>query len=461
MALDLSQQQKLSQRISPQQLLRIGVLQKSLPELRAELVAEISRNPAIEDFDHPLETSLSTQQQEHAESNAEGDYPADDFVPGTNRDEEYAERRQAFFDKQVKTETLQEHLLEQLPLSDIPRADWQLVEVLVGDLDDRGYYRGSAPDLAMAFGKTIPEIDVIRGQIMEFDPPGCGAVDLRECLLAQLDSIEEAGMRTIVRGMVEKHLENIAQGRLATIEKDLGIDRAGYVSALKALRTLDARPGRQFPGEHERVEYVNPEIHAVREGGRWVARMDARSVPEIRLSQRFQAYLKDPNQTAETKAYVRERIAAAQAFREAIVRRQETVQAIADAIFERQQAFFDEGFRALKPLTELEVAEKVGVNGATVSRTVRDKYAATPQGTIELRKFFATGVRTGDGEEMISQVAVLEALKKIVDEEDRTCPLSDEKIAVKLKEAGFTVARRTVAKYRDKLSIPGTSGRRR
>ncbi len=197
----------------------------------------------------------------------------------------------------------------------------------------------------------------------------------------------------------------------------------------------------------------------MKRGGRWVAETDERSLPEIRLSPKFMELLKDPNQSAETKAYVRERIAAAQAFREAVARRQETVSSIANFIFDRQQEFFTGGFAALKPLTELEVAKAVGVHGTTVSRTVRDKYAATPQGTIELRRFFAVGVKAGDGS-VVSQDTVLAALRDVIDGEDKSKPLSDEKIAERLKAAGYPVARRTVAKYRDRLGIPGASERR-
>ena len=265
-------------------------------------------------------------------------------------------------------------------------------------------------------------------------------------------------MRDDVRRMVDSHLEDIAAGRLSDVADALGIDEARCREALAALRTLDARPGRQYPSERERVEYVNPEIHAVKRGGRWVAETDARSLPEMRLSAKFAALLKDPNQSAETKAYVAERIEAAKAFMESVVKRQQTVSSIANYIFERQQGFFSGGFAALKPLTELEVAKAVGVHGTTVSRTVRDKYASTPQGTVELRRFFATGVKTDKGG-AVSQQAVLAALRGVISEEDPSRPLSDEKIAERLKASGFPIARRTVAKYRDKLGIPGASER--
>lgn len=455
--LELAQRQKQVLALAPRQMQGLKLLAKSLPELREEIVAEMARNPAIEDVERPLETSLSeVERQQGVEA---PDYPEDDFTPGQNYDEEAAERRQSFFDNQVKTETLQEHLLSQLPVSDIPRKDWPLAEVLIGDLDEKGYYKGSLPDAEMAFGRTEAQVLAVLAKLRELDPPGCGARDARECLLAQIDTLDDSPYEEDVRKMIDRHLEDIAAGRLELVEKDLGLTHAQFLEALKVLRSLDGRPGRQYPSERERVEYVNPEVHAVKRDGRWIAETDERSLPEIRLSRSFAALLEDPRQTPEARAYIRERIAAAQAFREAVAKRQRTVQDIAQAIFDRQQDFFEKGFGALKPLTELEIAEKVGVHGTTVSRTVRDKYASTPQGTIELRRFFTSGIQRADGE-TVSQTAVLAKLREIVSDEDESAPLSDEKIAQALKTAGFPIARRTVAKYRDKLGIPGASDRR-
>ena len=457
--LELTQRQKQTLALAPRQMQGLKLLAKSLPELRAEIAAEMERNPAIEDVAHPLETSLSEVERQHDAVESAPDYPEDDFTPGQNYDEEAAERRQSFFDNQVKPETLQEHLLAQLPVSDIPRGDWPLAEVLIGDLDEKGYYKGSLADAEMAFGKTEAQVLAVLAKIMEFDPPGCGARNARECLLAQVETLDDSPYEDDVRKIISDHLEDVAAGRTDLVEKALGLTHGQFLEAMKVLRSLDGRPGRQYPSERERVEYVNPEIHAVKREGRWIAETDERSLPEIHLSRSFAALLEDKKQTSETRAYIRERIAAAQAFRDSIAKRQRTVQAIAQAIFDRQQDFFEKGFGALKPLTELEIAEKVGVHGTTVSRTVRDKYAATPRGTIELRRFFASGVQNAEGES-VSQMAVLAKLREIVADEDESAPLSDEKIAAALKEAGFPIARRTVAKYRDKLGIPGATDRR-
>lgn len=457
--LSLSVRQRQRQALSGRQLQSLGLLAKSLPELRAEIVAEMSANPAIEDFDHPIETPLSEVQAESERDGDEPDFPEDGYESTIGKDEAAAERRQAFFDNQVKDETLQEHLLAQLPLSDVPPADYPIVEVLIGDLDGKGYYKGSVADVAMAFGRTEEEIISLLAQIRDFDPPGCGARNVAECLLSQLDSIEDAGLRGIVERIVTCHLEDILSGRIHEMERSLGVSQERFREAVGALRSLDGRPGRQYPSERERVEFVNPEIHARCEDGRWLAEVDERSLPEIRISEKFKALIDDPATAPETRDYVKERIAAAIAFRDSVRKRCDTIKKIAQEIFDRQQGFFTGGFPALRPLTEVEIARAVGVHATTVSRTVRDKYAETPFGTVELRRFFVTGVKTAEGGE-VSQDAVMRRLGELIDDEDPAEPLSDEKLAAMLGEAGFPVARRTVAKYRDRLGIPGTAARR-
>lgn len=439
--------------LGQQQLQGLRLLQMTLPELRTEVQHEIESNPAIEDTDHPLETTMTDVEARRKEDGGDGvsDFPEEDFTALERRDdEESVERRQAMFDRQTREETLQEHLLAQLPLSDIPRADWGLVETLVCDLNSNGYYVGSLADVCMAYGRSEADVVTTLKAVMDLDPVGCGARTAQECLTAQLDAIPFE-LRKDVRHLVD-HLAEVAAGK---------VDRVKYAEALKALRTLEPHPGSAFRSERDSVEYINPEVHVFKDkDGRWTAITDKRSLPEIRISRRFEALLADRSQSEETRRYVRERIERAKAFRELIEKRNETVESIAQLIFDRQQAFFEEGLKALRPLTESEIAEKVGVDSSTVSRTVRNKFAETPFGTIELRRFFTTAVKNADGEE-ISQSAALEQLKRLIDAEDKSAPLSDEKLAEQMNAAGFRLSRRAVAKYRDvKLGIPGASKRR-
>jgi len=469
----LLQRQSQTMTLAPQMRQGLKMLAMSLPELRSELVAEMARNPVIDDIEHTLEkTTISDRERAMEEGERVSDYPEDDndawnaaYLGGIasgphGSNTEAIERREKFFENQVKVETLEEHLLGQLPLSDIEPADLPLAEMLIGDLDDNGYFAGSIPDVVMVSGESEKKICEILDRIKTLDPAGCGSRTHQECLLSQLDSIGDPALRARVRRLIEAHWQEMADGRLTGIFDDLGVDRAGYAEALKALRTLEPYPGRSYRKGGRGAEYVNPEVHLVRCADGWNARVDARSLPEIRISSRYLAMLEDPAQTAETKAYIRERIAAAKAIVEAVAKRHDTIEAIAQEIFDRQPGFFEKGLKGLKPMTMQEVADAVGVHLTTVSRTVNGKYAATPKGTVELRRLFTQGLTTDSGEE-IARDGLLDELRKIVDAEDKAHPLSDEKISEKLKEKGFPVARRTVAKYRGLAHIPGAAERRR
>ena len=444
--------------LAPQLRQGLKMLAMSLPALRSELIAEMSKNPVIDDVEPTLEkTTLSEKEREGEAAESVSDYPEDDntrdaaYLEGFNRgdsgtDPEAIERRQKFFDNQVHEETLEQHLVAQLAASDIDERDYPLAEMLIGELNDDGMFVGSLPDIVMVSGETEERIRALLAQIREFDPPGCGATTLAECLGAQLDKIEDAAIRSRVAALLRR-LDDVAAGKVDDPE------------ALRALRSLEPRPGRAYRHDARGTEYVNPEVHAVRCADGWEARVDARSLPEIRISSRYMAMLEDPNVAKETKDYIRERIAAAKSLIEAVVHRRDTIASIAQEIFDRQPGFFTDGLKGLKPMTMQEVADAVGVHATTVSRTVNGKYASTPKGTVELRRFFSQGIVTDSGEAVIKD-RVLDRLKALVEAEDKAHPLSDEKLSELLKGEGFPVARRTVAKYRTLAGIPGTSARR-
>lgn len=454
----LSQTQSQRQILAPQMRQGIKMLAMSLPELRSELIAEMAKNPVIDDIEPTLEkTTVSERERQLAEDERVSDYPEDDdireaaYMDGIARgkngsDPDAMARREKFFENQVREETLEQHLVGQLPASDIEEADYPLAEMLIGELNDDGLFVGSLPDIVMVSGEPESKVRSLLAQIRELDPPGCGATTLAECLSAQLDKIDDPALRARVAQLIGK-LEAVAAGQVEDAE------------ALVALRTLDPRPGRAYRHDVRGTEYVNPEVHAVRCADGWVARVDARSLPEIRISSKYVTMLEDPETTAETKAYIRERIAAANALVDAVAHRRDTIAAIAQEIFDRQPGFFEQGLKGLKPLTMQEVADKLGIHYTTVSRTVNGKYASTPKGVIELRRFFSQGIVTDSGEAVVKD-RVLDRLRAMVEAEDKAHPLSDEKLSDMLKGEGFPVARRTVAKYRGLAGIPGTSARR-
>ena len=458
------QTQSQSMVLAPRMLRGLDMLAMSLPELRAELNRELETNPVIEDVERTLEKDTVSQKEREVadrERSQEDDYPDDDSAPDSfyEADAEAMDRRRSFLESRTTEETLEEHLLSQIATSEIDEAYFQLAEILIGELNDDGYFSGSIPDLVMVTGESEEKIREVLGVIMTFDPPGCGATTLEECLLAQIDKLDSSPYQDEVRELLENRLlKDVAEGHLANVEKTLGISHERYADVLSALRTLDPRPARAYSRSGKGVNYVNPEVHAVKTVNGWGARVDARSLPEIRISPRYLKMLEDPATDAETKEYIRAKIASVKDLKDAIAKREETVTDIAQAIFDAQSGFFEKGLKGLRPLTMQEIADVVGVHAATVSRTVNDKYVSTPRGTVELRRFFVSGFATADGG-VVSKDAVYDALKEIVGSEDRSKPFSDDKISELLKAKGYSVARRTVAKYRAVLGIPGASER--
>ena len=483
---NLTQRLAQSQTLAPQMRQSLKMLQMTSLDLAAELRQQMQANPVIEDVRDPHEAQLSVAAPEDrvGKSAADGDMELD-FTPdgvaaenilgaedghldyflgnmeSASGDEEAASRRQRLFDTQRSVETLQEHLLAQVPFTDLDENGRTLAEILIANIADSGMFVGSYPDIQMATGASKQRLEAVRRRILKFDPAGCGWCDPRECLLAQMDKLDDSPWEGEVRKLIAHHLSDVAAHRDALLCEKLKLTPDELAQALAALRTLDPYPGydKRFVPTTDRPEYVHAEIHAVQKEGRWTAVVETRDLPDIRISPRYLKMVNDPHATEEARNYVRERIRAAEALIEAVERRQDTIRGIAQEIIDAQPDFFEKGFSALKPLTMQTVADKVGVHGTTVSRTVRDKYMTTPFGTVELRRFFTSGLATDTGEQM-SNTAVQDRLKALVDAEDKAHPLSDDRLAKMLKAEGIDIARRTVAKYRKTLKIPGTSERR-
>lgn len=464
MRVDLRQGATMRQTLAPHMRQGLRMLAMSLPELREELYAELARNPVIDDVEQTLERNTTSEVERAVEAREkadDSDYVDYDDTPEApyNADADALERRQRFFDLQTKTESLEEHLRSQFGMYGLEGAEATVAEYIVGLLDANGYFRGSVPDIVMVTGESAEKVDAVRRTVMRMDPPGCAATTPRECLLAQVEKLGDNPFAADVRELVDLHLDDLAAGRTQKILDEMGMTQERLDDVVDELRTLEPHPGRAYATSSPDERYVRPEVHAVKVNGRWTARVDDRSLPDIRISPRYEKMLLDPKLPKETKDFIRERIASVHEIVDAVEHRQETVTAIAQAIFDAQPGFFEEGLRGLRPLTMQEIADKVGVHSTTVSRTVNDKYASTPRGTVELRKFFSSGITADDGTE-VSKTDVKERLREIIEGEDPSAPYSDEKLSELLKAAGFPIARRTVNKYRVELGIPGAGDRR-
>lgn len=489
--ISLTQSMRQTQTLAPQMRQSLRMLQMTSLELRAELQQQMETNPVIEDVVGKMERTMSSELPEEHVSGAISEKELD-FNPNGEQaqqtlscddsdrdyflqnmenchttsengavDPDAQSRRQSMFDRQVKKETLQEHLLAQIPYSDIPDADRSLAELLVEYVDDNGYFKGSLPDIEMVSQANEARILSVLRKIQQFDPVGCGGRNPREVLLAQMEKLDDSPWEDEVRLLIDKHLEDAAAHREALICRSLNVTPKEYQKVLAELRKLEPMPGRGFTPHEGGSIYVRPEVFVSRaKDGTWSARVLDRDIPEIRISKKYIRMLEDPNCPLETKSYIRERIRAAETLREAIEDRQDTIQNIAQAIVDAQTEVFErKTMAALRPLTMDQIAQKVDVHNTTVSRTVRDKYMSTPFGVVEMRRFFTAGLATEDGES-ISNEAVRNRIRAIVDAEDKSKPLSDDRISKMLQDEGISVARRTVTKYREQLGIPGIAARR-
>jgi len=475
--LSLSQQQRQVMTLAPQLRQSLEMLQMPVLELRAALLKEMSVNPTIEDLKDPSEVMMSDAApavpEQHVKDESldfnpdvdallqQDDEWRDYFMQGMENapsNEDAEEKRQYMFDSVRQHVSLQDHLMEQLTLTNLAPQDRELAITLIGNINDDGYFTGSLPDIVMITQRSEREVLEILKVIQSFDPPGVGSRTLRECLLQQLDLIEDSPWEDEARLVIDKYLEKLGAHDEKTLCKVLGLTREELAHVVSLIRSLNPRPGRSF--ESNSTEYVEPEVFVVKEKGRFVAKVDNDQLPHIRISKHYRTLLEDKSVSSETKSYIRERIRAGAFLIRSIYQRQETIRKIAQEIVDAQTAFLTQGVEALHPMTMAEVARKVGVHETTVSRTVANKYMRTPIGLFEMKYFFTPGLKTRDGA-TVSNKSVQDQIKRLVEAEDPTDPLSDQAIEAQLAKQGVTVARRTIAKYRGILKIPPSHERRR
>jgi RNA polymerase sigma-54 factor len=478
-SLALLQQQRQMMILAPQLRQSLEMLQLPMLELRAVIQQEMETNPTIEDVTDPHEVSVdaekpaapaTTADEPPLDFNKDSDIDAltrldeewrDYFLQGAGsapRSEEDEERRQFLLDSVRQPVSLQDHLLEQVTLTELSAADKQFAETLIGHINDDGYFVGNLEELAGQMGCNPHHLHDILAVVQEFHPTGVGARDVRECLLLQLGPLGDSPQVTLARRIVEHHLDDLAAHRERVIAKALDTTPEAVQEAEKFIRALDPRPGRIFAPDL--AEYVTPEVVVLRVNDRYVVQLDDDQLPHIRISAHYRQLLQDPDTSAEVKSYIRERIRAGAFLIKSIHQRQRTIHRIASEIVNAQQEFLDQGIACLKPMTMAEVAAKVGVHETTVSRTVANKYMTTPRGVFEMKFFFTPGLRTADGSS-VSNKTVQDRIARLVAEESAADPLSDQAIQEKLQQAGINVARRTVAKYRIILKIPPSHQRRR
>ncbi len=463
--------------LAPQMRQSLEMLQVPMMELRTLVQQEMEINPTLEEIqpgDEPAEEKPAGTEDAPAssESDADADSPSEsgnddglsEFDVIAQIDDEWkdyftqnqtppnrddAARRQYVMDSITQPVSLQQHLMDQLILADLNGEERRLAELIIGSLDDDGFLTSSIDDLAVSTGENFAKLQEVLGTIQEFDPIGIGARNLGECLWLQLRRLGRG--EGLAASLVLHHLDQIAGHKYAEIARRLKVSVEHVEKEARLIATLDPKPGRRFIPDTN--AYVVPEVTIIRnDEGEYIVIMNNDYLPRLHISEHYRSLMHDSGTSGDVKQYIRDKVRSSLFLIKSINQRQQTIFNIATEIVRVQREFLDNGVSHLRPLTMAEVAGVVGVHETTVSRAIAGKYMQTPRGTFEMKYFFTPGYKNADGQ-IVSNQSIKDTIARIVGEEDSNAPLSDQAIAKKLEEAGFKVARRTIAKYREELKI--------
>jgi RNA polymerase sigma-54 factor len=350
---------------------------------------------------------------------------------------------------QVAEKTLYDHLFEQLGFTKLGEDEINIGAYIIGNINDAGFLMADVPSMAKDLQVDEAKVAKVLEVIKKFDPPGIGSRDLRECLLSQLES--QGQKDTLVWELVDKHLYVLDKKSVTQLAKLTDSTPEKVQAALDFIRTLSPRPAH---GQFVRAAAtVVPDLIVEKLDDEYVVYHNDKNLPRLRINQSYKSLIKRGNKTAEeTKNYVRDKLEQARWLINAINQRRNTMINVMHAIVEEQKEFLEHGEDHLKPLTMEQIADKVGMNVATISRVASGKYVQTPMGVFEIKFFFNSGVSTDDGDDLSKRV-VKSRIQVIVADENAAVPLSDQEIANILKKEGINLARRTVTKYREELGI--------
>lgn len=352
--------------------------------------------------------------------------------------------------------TLVDHLHSQLSMLPIAENVRDAADSILGNLDECGYVTASLEEIASTGEHALEDVETGLRVVQSLDPAGVGARDVRECLLLQLES--RNGRGGVAWQIVSDHMKMLELHQYRDLARVLGRPPEHIQTAVEVIHHLNPRPGLRFSGPGARQ--VEPDVYIFKEGDQYYLQLNDEDLPQLRLSAQYRRLLdRQQEPSKEVRNYVKERYASALQLMKNIEQRKQTILKVCQSIIRRQTDFLDGGLDRLKPMMIKEIAEEIGVHPSTVSRAVANKYAHTPHGVFELRYFFSEAVQGPQGA-ATPLLIVKRMVKKMIDEEDSTRPLTDEQITARLQTAGIQVTRRTVAKYREDMRIPSTHQRR-
>jgi RNA polymerase sigma-54 factor len=474
--------QQLQQKLSPQQIQFIKLLQVPTAELESRIEEELEINPALEEAepDHADESSeepVQESEQEESPDDQSNDEPDisdylkdDDFgsykTQSDNGDDEEDDREIPY----ATGSTLQENLLTQLGFIGLDERQTTIAQQLIGSIEGDGYIRRELEsivnDLAFAQGidTTIEEVEQLLVRIQSFDPAGIAARNLQECLLLQLNRMDDGNDVDVIvaKKIIEECYEEFTKKHYDKIQKKLDLDDEEYIrDAIELIIRLNPKPGGESGNMMAKNQVIIPDFMLSNNNGRLEVSLNSRNAPELKVSRAyidmFKAYDKGDKKDKklrEAVTFVKQKLDSAKWFIDAIKQRQHTLLRTMQAIVEFQYDYFLEGNETrLRPMILKDIATRINMDISTVSRVASSKFIQTEFGVFPLKYFFSEGISTESGEEVSSR-EVKQIIKQLIDEEDKTKPLSDDKLEELLKEKGYNIARRTVAKYREQLNLP-------
>jgi len=473
--------QRLDQR-QVQKLILAPALQqaiKLLPLTNLELIEvideELSDNPMLEIEEELEEKKPETEEPESgpgagseaAKDEAPEKGPDEAAMAGGEEEPEFEAYFQEYFDDGFRsqpqerrevptlestlpgTATLWDHLGWQANLAFFEPTERETAERIIGNINDDGYLVSSPAELAEAAGVAVETIEAVRAKIKMFDPVGVGSLDLRECLLAQMDylQIQDETARTIVI----HHLGLLEKSDFVQLAKALNVAPASVKYHIEIIKRLDPSPGRKY--SKDRPAYVYPDIIVTKEGDDLKISVNDEGLPRLRINSYYRQLLaKAFKENPDAYRFLKDKMKKALWFLRSLDQRDQTIYKVARYVVDKQKDFIEKGLDFIRPLTLMEIAQDIGVHESTVGRVVANKYIVTPRGVFSLKYFFHKALAGGTGED-VSSLLVKERLRKLVEAEDKAHPLSDMEIEEILGRENYHIARRTVAKYRKQLKI--------
>jgi RNA polymerase sigma-54 factor len=474
MALKQQLTQKLEQRLSPQQIQLMKLLQVPTMELDQRIKQEIEENPALEEGADEVDDEFDNQDDEFDDdSDGDDEFDLSDYLDDDVADYKTQANNSSKDDEERVVplsgeQSFQEKLTEQLHLLDLDDKQFMIADVLIGNLDESGYLNRDleaiVDDLAFALNvdTTEKEVEEILMLIQELDPAGVGARNLQECLLLQIKRKQDGDIvRFTAKKILEDFFEEFTKKHYEKIAKKLEIEDEDLKEAIDEILRLNPKPGGSMRETAKNYQQIIPDFMLFENDGRLELSINGRNAPELKVSKEYESMLRSYAEGAksskadkEAVTFVRQKLDSAKWFIDAIKQRQQTLLLTMDAIRHYQESYFLTGDETkLKPMILKDIADMVGLDISTISRVANSKYVQTNFGIYPLKYFFSESLSTDSGEE-VSTREVKKILSDAIEGEDKRNPLTDEKLMELLNEKGYNIARRTVAKYREQLNLP-------